>query len=240
MNDFRKRATAIWKEFAADFSKLATIIRKDLLAEFRTRELLFSMLLFALLVVVVFSFTFEPGTRAARESAPQILWVAFTFAGVLGLHRAFSREVENGCIYGLILAPVDRGILFLGKMTGNVIFILIVEIFTLPLFAVLFNVPLFNVLDRLLIILLLATLGFAAVGTLFSAIAINTRTRETMLPILLLPVELPVILTAVNATAAVLNGRDWAAISGALKILAVFDVIFVMVCYITFEYVLEE
>jgi heme exporter protein B len=223
-----------------DLRKLATLIWKDLLAEFRTRELLFSMLLFALLVVVVFSFTFEPGSRAARESAPGILWVAFIFAGVLGLHRAFSREVENGSIYGLMLAPVDRGIIFLGKMTSNVIFILIIEIFTLPLFAVLFNVPLVNVLDRLLVILLLATVGFAAVGTLFSAIAINTRTRETMLPILLLPVELPVIVAAVKATAEVLNGRDWSAIAGGLKILLAFDLLFVMVCYVTFEYVLEE
>jgi len=216
------------------------VLWKDLLAEFRTKELLSSMLLFALLVVVIFNFTFEPGSRAAVEAAPGILWVAFTFAGVLGLHRAFSREVENGCLQGLMLTPIDRGLIFLGKMTGNVIFILLVEIITLPLFAILFNVPVLAGLGRLSVIFLLATIGFAAVGTLFSAIAINTRTREIMLPILLFPVEVPVILAAVNATAAVLSGRDWSAISGWLKILLVFDLIFVMVCYITFEYVLEE
>ncbi len=216
------------------------VLWKDLLAEFRTKELLSSMLLFAALVVVIFNFTFEPGSRAAIEAAPGILWVAFTFAGVLGLHRAFSREVENGCLQGLMLTPIDRGLIFLGKMTGNVIFILLIEIITLPLFAVLFNVPILAGLDRLVVIFLFATIGFAAVGTLFSAIAINTRTREIMLPILLFPVEVPVILAAVNATAAVLNGRDWPAINGWLKILGVFDVIFVMVCYVTFEYVLEE
>lgn len=216
------------------------VLWKDLLAEFRTKELLSSMLLFAMLVVVIFNFTFEPGSRAAVEAAPGILWVAFTFAGVLGLHRAFSREVENGCLQGLMLTPIDRGLIFLGKMMGNVIFILLVEIITLPLFAILFNVPVLAGLGRLSVIFLLATIGFAAVGTLFSAIAINTRTREIMLPILLFPVEVPVILAAVNATAAVLNGREWSAISGWLKILGVFDVIFVMVCYITFEYVLEE
>jgi len=219
---------------------VSIIVWKDVLAEFRTKELFSSMLLFAVLVVVIFSFTFEPGSRAAIESAPGILWVAFTFAGVLGLHRAFSREVENGCLHGLMLTPIDRGLIFVGKMIGNVIFIILVELFTLPLFGVLFNVPLLSGIDRLAVIFLLATIGFAAVGTLFSAIAINTRTREIMLPILLFPVEVPVILAAVNATAAVLNGKAWAAISGWLKILLAFDLIFVLVCYVTFEYVLEE
>lgn len=223
-----------------DLHNVAVIIWKDLLAEFRTKELLSSMLLFAMLVVVIFNFTFEPGSRAAVEAAPGILWVAFTFAGVLGLHRAFSRETENGCLHGLMLTPIDRGLIFIGKMIGNVIFILLVELFTLPLFAILFNVPVLAGLDRLSLILVLATIGFAAVGTLFSAIAINTRTREIMLPILLFPVEVPVILAAVNATAATLNGRGWPAITGWIKILAAFDVIFVMVCYVTFEYVLEE
>ena len=223
-----------------DLRILSTLIWKDLVAEFRTRELISSMLLFALLVVVVFNFTFEPGSRSTIEAAPGILWVAFTFAGVLGLHRAFSREVENGCLHGLMLAPVDRGLIFLGKMCGNLVFILLVEFLTLPIFGVLFNLSLLPALPRLALILLLATLGFAAVGTLFSAIAINTRTREIMLPILLFPVEVPVILAAVNATAAVLNGRDWSAIAGWLKILLAFDVLFVAVCYITFEYVLEE
>lgn len=223
-----------------DLRKLVALIWKDLLAEFRTRELLSSMLLFALLVVVVFNFAFAPGSRSTMEAAPGILWVAFTFAGVLGLHRAFAHEVENGCLHGLMLAPVDRGLIFLGKMTGNVIFILLVEIITLPLFAVLFNISVISGLDRLAVIFLLATIGFAAVGTLFSAIAINTRTREIMLPILLFPVEVPVILAAVNATAAVISGKDWAGIAGWLKILLAFDLLFVMVCYVTFEYVLEE
>ena len=224
----------------SDLRIVGILIWKEVTAEFRTRELISSMLLFSLLVVVIFNFTFEPGSQAAAEAAPGILWVAFTFAGVLGLHRAFSREVENNCLHGLMLAPIDRGLIFLGKMSGNLIFILIIEIFTLPLFAVLFNVSLLPGLIPLVVILLLATLGFAAVGTLFSAIAINTRTREIMLPILLFPVEVPVILAAVNATAAVLNGKDWAAIAGWLKILLAFDLLFVMVCYVTFEYVLEE
>jgi heme exporter protein B len=219
---------------------VAAIVWKDVLAEFRTKELLSSMLLFAVIVVVIFNFTFEPGSRAALEAAPGILWVAFTFAGVLGLHRAFSREVENGCLHGLMLTPIDRGLIFAGKMAGNVIFIVLVELFTLPLFAVLFNVPILSGIDRLSVIFLMATIGFAAVGTLFSAVAINTRTREIMLPILLFPVEVPVILAAVNATAAVLNGKGWTAIGGWLKILGAYDMIFVLVCYVTFEYVLEE
>jgi heme exporter protein B len=223
-----------------ELRKLAVLIWKDLLAEFRTKEMISSMLMFALIVVVVFNFTFDPGSGATKEAGPGILWVAFTFAGVLGLHRSLVHEVERGCLHGLMLAPVDRGIIFLGKATGNAIFIFLIELPTFILFSVFFNIDFWKGLDKLAVIFFLGTIGFAAVGTLLSAISVNTRTREIMLPILLFPIEVPVILSAVNATAGALAGQNWSEISGWLKILAGFDLIFLLVCFVTFEYVLEE
>ena len=222
------------------FGIVFAIAYKDLLYEYRSRETISTMLIFAFLVVVIFNFTFDPGSKYALEAAPGIIWVAFTFSGVLGLNRSFIYEVEKGCIHGLLLTPVDRGAIYLGKMIGNVIFMTVVELLTLPLFAVLFNLNFFGVLPELLLVVGLATLGFAAVGTLFSAIAVNTKTREIMLPILLFPVVIPVILAAVNATGSILDMQGWEKISDWVKILAAFDVMFVALCYVLFEYVVEE
>ncbi|MCI0697206.1 heme exporter protein CcmB [candidate division KSB1 bacterium] len=223
-----------------ELSKLMVLVWKDLLAQFRTKEMISSMLIFALIVVVVFNVTFDPGSRAAAEAGPGILWVAFTFAGVLGLHRALIHEVERGCLHGLMLAPVERGIIFLGKAISNAIFIFLIELLTFLPFTVFFNIDFWKGLDKLAAIFFLGTIGFAAVGTLLSAISVNTRTREIMLPILLFPIEFPVILSAVNATAGALKGQSWSEIAGWLKILAAFDLIFLLVCFVTFEYVLEE
>lgn len=221
-------------------AKIWALVWKDLLAEFRTKELISSMLMFALIVVVIFAFTFETGSAATREASPGILWVAFTFAGVLGLHRAMLQEVERGGLQGLMLAPIDRGLIYLAKACSNVIFILLIEIPTFVLFAIFFNLNLAAGLDKLAVVFLLGTIGFAAVGTLFSAISVNTKTREIMLPILLFPVQIPVILSAVNASAAVLAGHSWEDIAAWLKIMIAFDLIFILVCWVTFEYVLEE
>ena len=221
-------------------AKLAALVWKDLLAEFRTKELISSMLMFALIVVVIFAFTFETGSSATREAGPGLLWVAFTFASVLGLHRSMMREVERGCLHGLMLAPLDRGLLFLAKALGNIIFIFAIEIPTFGLYAVFFNLDLTLGLEKVAVVFLLGTVGFASVGTLFSAISVNTRTREIMLPILLFPIQIPVILSAVHATAGALAGKSWSDLSDWLKILIAFDLLFMLVCFVTFEYVLEE
>jgi len=221
-------------------SKLVALVWKDLLAEFRTKELISSMLMFALIVVVIFNFTFETGSQVLQEAGPGLLWVAFTFASVLGLHRSMVNEVERGCLHGLMIAPVDRGIIFLAKALGNVVFIFVVEIPTFVLFAIFFNVDIWVGLEKIAVVFLLGTIGFASVGTLFSAISVNTRTREIMLPILLFPIQVPVILSAVHATAAALAGKTWGEMAGWLKILTAFDLIFILVCFVTFEYVLEE
>jgi len=219
-------------------ARILVIFWKDILTELRTKEIVTLVLVFALLVVVIFNFAF--GTRTGIEElvAPGILWVALTFGGVLGFNRVFVVEKENSCLEGLMLCPVDRSVIYWGKLVGSFTFMLAVAVVITPIFLVLFNLPLF--LPRLALIIVLAALGFAAVGTLFSAIAINTRARDMMLPILFLPVVVPVIVAAVKATAPVLAGRPWGDVLTWLQIIIVFDVIYLVVATMVFEFVLEE
>jgi heme exporter protein B len=169
---------------------------------------------------------------------PGILWVALTFGGVIGLNRIFIVEKENSRLEGLMLCPVDRAIIYWGKLAGSFTFMLAVAIVVTPIFLALFNLPMF--LPGLALIIILATLGFAAVGTLFSALAVNTRARDIMLPILFLPVVVPVIIAAVKATALILVGRPWADMLIWLKIIIAFDIIYLVVATLVFEFVVEE
>ncbi|HOT96562.1 MAG TPA: heme exporter protein CcmB [bacterium] len=221
-------------------AQLYTILRKDLLQELRGKEIITAMLVFSLTVVVIFNFVFDPGSTEMRAAAPGILWVAFVFASNLGLARAFAREQENAMMQGLLLCPVDRSTLFAAKVIGNVIFITVVELITLPVMVVLFDLAIGSVWPLLIAILLLGTFGFATVGTLFSAISANTRSREVMLPIMLFPVSVPVILAAIKSTAALLDGRGVVEIWPWLRLLIVFDVLYFFVCFLLYEYVVEE
>jgi len=214
------------------------ILWKDVISELRTKETITSVLVFALLVIVIFNFAFEPDTEQMELVAPGILWVSFTFAGILSLGRSFVLEKDNDCLEGLMLCPVNREIIYLGKMLGSLIFMLIVEAIVFPIFLMLFDLPLF--MPKLGLIALLATLGFVSVGTLFSAIATNTRAREIMLPILFFPIVAPLIIAAVKASGLVLEGKTWNDLSSWLLILATFDVIFLVVSALVFEFIIEE
>jgi heme exporter protein B len=216
------------------------IVWKDVTSELRTKEIFTSMSVFSLLVIVIFNFVFDPGISNLEKILPGILWVAFTFAGVLGLNRSFIFEKDKDCLQGLMLCPVDRSAIYLGKMIGNVIFMLVVEVIALPIFSVLFNFSIWTLLYRLSPILVLATLGFAAVGTVFSAMSVNTKTREVMLPILLFPITIPVMIAAVKSTGSVLEGASLLSAVSWLNLLVVFDVIFLAVSFLTFEFVIEE
>ncbi len=216
------------------------IVRKDILAELRTRDLLVSMLLFALLILVIMNFALRTSVTAAEEAAPGILWVTFTFAAVLGLNRSFIAEHENGCLQGLLLAPVDRGAIYLGKMLSNLVFIGIAEAIVLPLFAVLFNFPVLRHLGALVAVLFLGTLGFTAAGTLLAAMAASSRLREMLLPIILFPIVVPVIVATVKATAKVLGGHPLAAATPWLELLGAYDTIFLVIALLVFGYVVEE
>jgi heme exporter protein B len=228
--------------------KFLLIAKKDLLAEFRTKQMLNSMVIFALLVIVIFSFAFGneatiyiPNLKKKIIDilAPGMLWIAFTFAGMLGLSRSFAGEKEEGCLDGLKLCPVDRSDIYNGKVLSNAVLMFLMEIATLPIFIVLFSYDIQN-LPGIILVIMLGTFGFIFVGTLLSALTVNTRTREILLPVILFPVLIPVILSAVTATAAMLANGDISDISGELQILVIYDIIFFVVAQMVFEYTIED
>jgi len=217
---------------------VGAIVWKDIRAELRTKDIFSSMFVFALLSVIVFNFAFELRVPAMKMVVPGIVWVAISFAGTLGLNRAFVIEQDKGSLAGLLLAPVDRAAIYFGKLLGNLLFMLVVEIIILPLVMIFYNLSLLT--PAHLLALFLGTYGFAAVGTVFSAIAVNTRAREVMLPILLFPVLLPVLIAGVKMTGSLLDGETLASLGNWLQIVAVYDVGFTVVAYLTFGYVMEE
>jgi heme exporter protein B len=218
--------------------KILAITWKDILSEFRSREIIVSVMVFTLLVIVIFNFAFGSTAETVKITGPGMLWVTFTFAGVLSLNRSFILEREEGCIEGLMVSPVSREVIYAGKMLGSLIFMLIVEIVALPVFALLFNL---NVLTpQIILTTFLATLGFVSCGTLFSALAVKTKARELVLPILFLPIVVPVIISAVKASSLALGGRPWAEMAGWLQIIGAFDAIFLVVSFWIFNFVIEE
>ncbi len=219
-------------------NKVVAIIWKDILSELRTREIAVSVLVFAILIIVIFSFAFDSGKDAIGLVAPGILWVAFTFAGVLSLNRTFATEREKGCLEGLMLCPVSRDVLYWGKMFASFVLMLTIEIIVTPIFLILYDLPLF--VPELVPIIALATLGFVSVGTLFSALTVNIRARDIMLPLLFFPTVVPVIIAAVEATQIALDGKPFSDMASWLQIMGAFDAIFLVISAFTFEFVIEE
>ena len=217
---------------------LLVLVWKDILLEVRSRELVISVLVFGLLVAVVFNFALDVTPQRVTAIAPGILWVAFAFAATMAMSRAFVREREQGGLEGLLLSPVSRDAIFLGKALTNFLFMLLVELVLLPVFAVLFG---FSAMSFTLIwTIVLATVGFAVVGTLFSAIAAQTRSREIMLPVLFFPIILPVIIGAVEASTRAIGGDTTVGFGRWLPLLAVFDALFLVICPWVFSFVVEE
>ncbi len=219
-------------------SKAIAIAWKDVLSEMRTKETVSSVLVFTLLVIVTFNFAFSAGQETMNLVAPGILWVTFAFAGVLSLNRAFILEKEESCLEGLMVCPVSRETIYVGKLLGSLLFMLVVEAIALPIFALLFNIAVLS--PQIITITFLTTIGFVAVGTLFSALAVNTRAREMVLPILFLPIVAPIIIGAVSASGLALAGEDWSSLASWLGIIVAFDVIFLVVSYLIFAFVIEE
>lgn len=219
-------------------SKVLAIVRKDVRAELRTKDILSSMLVFAALSVLIFQFAFDLRADNVRLVLPGVLWISITFAGVLGLNRSFILEQDRGSLEGLLLAPVDRSAIYFGKLIGNLLFIGVVELILLPLTSVFFNIWL--VTPDLLLVLALGTFGFAAVGTLFAALSVNTRAREVMLPILLFPIMVPVLIAGVRATGALLDGEPLSETAQWLRLLVAYDAIFTAAAFLLFDYVVEE
>ena len=220
------------------WAKVLAIARKDALSELRSREIISSVLMFALLVIVIYEFAFGSDADTIRIVAPGMLWTTFVFAGMLSLNRAFIPEKEQGCLEGLMICPVSREAIYVGKALSSLLFMLIVEAVGLTAFAMLFNIPVITL--PVITITLLTTVGFVAVGTLFSALSVNTKAREMVLPILFLPIVIPIIIGAVNASQTALASGSFANIGSWLQIIIAFDVIFLVVSFLTFDFIVVE
>jgi heme exporter protein B len=233
--DARSKASNRLSEY---LRALGAVVWKDLAAELRSRELLTSMLVFALLVILIFNFALELDAKARATVTSGVLWVTFAFAGTLGLNRSMAVEKDRGCMDGLLLAPVDRSAIYFGKTVGNLIFMFIVEIIVLPVYSILYNTNLF--MPGLIGVVILGSIGYVAVGTLLSTMAVQTRTRDVLLPILLFPVIIPVMIAAVKASTGFLQGIEMAEITPWVNLLIVYDIIFTAVAFMVFDYVVEE
>jgi heme exporter protein B len=215
------------------------IAEKDLVLELRSRERLVSMLTFAVLVAVVFSFSLDP-TVPVRPIVGAMLWITILFAGMLGLGRSFSLEKEQDALVGVLLAPISRGALYAGKFAANLIMLVATVVVVFFVYALFFPVALLQASGGLALTALLACIGFMALGTLFSAVTASTRLGDTLLPIILLPLLLPVVIFATGATQRLLVGRPLEEVMGNIRMLAAFDLIFLLVCSLAFGAVVEE
>ena len=217
-----------------------SIARKDLAIEFRTRSAFFSAVIFALLGLVIFYFAWDPTAVSVTDLAPGVLWVIFTFSGLLGLHRSFEVESEDHAIDGLLASPISREAIFVGKAIANLIFVAAVQLVAIPALVVFYNLPLGRVAAPLIAIAVLAAIGLVAIGTLFSAMAVNTRLAELLLPMLSLPFFVPIVIAASQSTAKLLSGRPVAEVSAWLKLLVAFDIVFVAACTLAYPLTVDD
>jgi heme exporter protein B len=216
------------------------VAAKDMKIEWRTKTAFASAIVFAVLVLAVFYFARDPTAVGALDIAPGALWVTFTFAAMLGLNRAFMLERENMAMDALLLAPISPSAIFVGKLFGNLAFVGVVELVSLPLFILFYDLPIVRQLPALMCVIAMATIAFVAVGTLLSSMVVRTRFAELMLPILLLPFLIPPVVGAVQLTSRILAGRPLSDLVGWLKLLGSFDVVFVVLCFFLFEATLDE
>lgn len=222
------------------FGTALIVARKDIVIELRSRSVILSALAFTVLAITIFFFAWDPTAVASVDLAPGVLWVIFTFSGLLGLHRSFGVEQQTRAIDALLAAPVDREGIYLGKVFANLVFVLLIQAVALPAVALLYNVPIEAYAVPLVGVVVLASVGLVAVGTLFSAMAVNTRLAELLLPLLALPFFVPVILPAAQVTARLMSGRAISEVAAYVKLLAAFDIVFLVVCTLAYPYTLEE
>lgn len=215
------------------------VLRKDLLLEMRRRESLLTMFFFGILLLFVFHFSFDPVPERVAELAPGLLWLAFLFTGTLGLAQVFQAERENHCLEALLLSPLDCGALFLAKVSFNFVLMMLVELVVIPLFWILFNLRNWSVLPTLFAIVFLGTLGFCVLGTLMAAITLRARARELLLPLVLFPLMIPVILATIRCMEAVLGTGELGDAAPWLRLLLGFDVIFLTLGILMFDWVIE-
>jgi len=222
------------------FQATLLVARKDLAIEFRTRSAYFSALVFSLIGIAIFYFAWDATAVSSSDLAPGVLWVIFTFSGLLGLHRSFGVEHADRAIDGLLASPIDREAIFLGKALANLAFVLGVQALAIPAVALFYNLPIGGVWPALAALVAVAAIGLVCVGTLFSAMTTNTRIAELLLPMLALPFFVPIVMPAAQATAKVLAGRPPDEIYSWLKLLLAFDLVFVFACTMIYPWTFEE
>ena len=216
------------------------VARKDLAIEFRTRSAFLSALVLSLLAIVIFYFAWDSTAVSASDLAPGVLWVTFTFSGLLGLHRSFGVEQHDGAMDALLIAPIPRESIFLGKALANLVFVLGVQAVALPAVALFYNLPIGPIFGPLAGVMFLAAVGLVCIGTLFAGITANTRMAELLLPVLALPFFVPIVLPAAQATARLLAGRPVSETIAWLRILLAFDLVFLYACTIAFPFTLDD
>jgi heme exporter protein B len=218
---------------------ITAVLFKDIAVEWRNKESVSSMFMFGVLTMVIFNYTFDPSGMDRSLISPGVLWVSFTFAGIIGLTRSLSMEIDNECLQGLLLAPLSRGDLYLGKVASNFAFMMIAELMTFPAFIILNNLRVNFQIVEILGVAILGTLGFVSVGTILSMISAHTRMKEVILAILQIPLTVPVILMSVGATTMIMEGNTQG-ISARLSILGAFSIVYLTASYLLFEYVVED
>lgn len=223
----------------SEFARARAIAWKDLTAERRTKANFNAVLFFTALILLLFGFALGPDQQSLREAAAGVLWLTVLFGGVLSFNRSYEMELEGGALEALLLYPGDRRALFVGKVMANLAFLLLIEAMLLPVAAILYDLPLLKGWG-FVAVLLLGTIGFVTLGTFYAAMASRVRAREVLLPLLLFPMLVPLLLSSVEATKALLVGNLMGDASSWIRLLVVFDVIFVVASFFAFEYVIEE
>ena len=233
-----KSLQSIDARLTATLSIIWALTLKELRIEARNRDVAIAIVMFASLVIAIFAIAIEPTSRNAIEAGPGVLWAAITFAGVVGLTRASSHELENDAVGALMMAPVSRDLLFIGKSLGNFLFLCVATLIVFVVFTFMFNLSIFRL--EILLVALLASLGFSSVGTLFSSLTFRVRAREVLLPMLFLPSVTPLLFAAIRVTAAAASGEGWTASLPWLQLAVAYDVIFVTASALLFGYVLDD
>lgn len=216
------------------------LAQKDLFSEWKTKQILVTQIIFAGLVIVVFSFAFDPANNTTKAVIPGVIWVIIVFAGILGLNRSFISEQRNDTIQGLLVAPMEASSIFLGKFIANFTMILIVEIISIPFLFLLFDFKFLGSIPYFILVIFVGSFGFIAIGTFLAALASNSKSSEMLLPLLLFPITSPILIGVTQATRIILS--DMSKLSSALawtQMVTAYDVIFFVVCILLIEYVLE-
>lgn len=222
-----------------ELALITTILKKDLVSELRAKESVVTMVTFSVLILVLFSMAFEPSRKTVEEILPGLIWMSLIFSGILGLNRTYARERLNDCLMGILSSPIAPYQIYLGKAASNLVQLLFVELITLPLYFIFYDLNIAGSLGMLFVIMLLGSVGFILVGTFLAALTSNLKSNEALLPVILFPLLMPVLLAAIEATSAVFAGLTLDQYLPWIKLILVYDIVFLVVPLLLFDYLME-